>query len=195
MSLAVCVFLLCTYCSWDNQICINDSSEDSLWNCPYPVLPGWACCGNWTELSCAVISDTCLLTCLYLPAHLASPSTSGIRSLLLVELAGVARLGGETHLVLGVSRERTGFVFIHESSLLPGLHWCYLFVILLYKGSLSCRVSDLLLVPLGWEKGIWESSSHFCCVVLYFWPCIVCFHYKCDTVSPSLSVNIWLISL
>lgn len=34
------------------------------------------------------MSDTCLLL-----AYLASPSTSGIRSLLIIELAGLARLG------------------------------------------------------------------------------------------------------
>lgn len=61
-----------------------------------------------------VISGTCPLTCLHLPIHLVSLGTSEIRSLLLVEIAGFARLGWKTHLMFGVSREGKVFVFIHK---------------------------------------------------------------------------------
>ncbi|KAJ7395150.1 DCN1-like protein 4 [Pitangus sulphuratus] len=43
-----------------------------------------------------------------------------IRSLLLVELAGLARLGQEAHFMFGISRERKGFIIIHERSLILG---------------------------------------------------------------------------
>lgn len=133
-----------------------------------PPLPraarlGWLWQLNWASFGCDL---RCLASYLSVsPSHLTSRSNSGLRSLLLVKIAGLSRLGGKTHLVFRVSRELMGFIYMWELTntrfglVLPAS------VIFLFKWSSSHRIRALLVVPSGGENNICESSNCFCCFV------------------------------
>lgn len=117
-----------------------------------PPLPraarlGWLWQLNWASFGYDL---RCLSSYLSVsPSHLTSRSNSGLRSLLLVKIAGLSRLGGETHLVFRVSRELMGFIYMWELTntrfalVLPAS------VTFLFKWSSSHRIRALLIVPLG----------------------------------------------
>lgn len=82
-----------------------------------PPLPraarlGWLWQLNWAFFGCDL---RCLSGYLFVtPSHLTCWSNSGIRSLLLVKIAGLSRLGGETHLVFRVSRVIMALIYMWE---------------------------------------------------------------------------------